>query len=257
MRARKIHVLGIEANPLDVRELNESVRDTIESARRDIYGYQNLHGVYLFHKDERMRSFFDMCHRVPTDGMSLIFWAKLLGYPVRRQHRVTYVDWVDPLLNAANRHGWRVFYLGGQPHSVQRGTEILMRRYPGLQIEAEPGHFDSTAGHEDSERVLGKINSHRPHLLMVGMGMPLQEHWILENHEKLNANAILTCGACIDYISGTVPTAPRWLGRIGLEWAFRLSCEPRRLWKRCFVEPWSLLGQGARDLKAKYRKLSH
>jgi N-acetylglucosaminyldiphosphoundecaprenol N-acetyl-beta-D-mannosaminyltransferase len=80
------------------------------------------------------------------------------------------------------------------------------------------------------------------------MGMPRQEIWVLNNLEKLHAKVILTCGACMDYIAGEIPTPPRWMGRVGLEWLYRLLSEPGRLWKRYLVEPWFLGGLLVRDL---------
>jgi N-acetylglucosaminyldiphosphoundecaprenol N-acetyl-beta-D-mannosaminyltransferase len=82
---------------------------------------------------------------------------------------------------------------------------------------------------------------------MVGMGMPVQEHWILHNFFRLSPAVILAPGACFDYIAGVVPTPPRWMGQIGLEWLFRLASEPRRLWKRYLLEPWPVLGLVLKD----------
>ncbi len=100
----------------------------------------------------------------------------------------------------------------------------------------------------DDELVVEKINAFRPHVLMVGMGMPRQERWILHRFDELDANAILQSGACFDYVAGAIPTPPRWLGRFGLEWLYRLACEPVRLWRRYLVEPWLVGAWLVRDL---------
>jgi N-acetylglucosaminyldiphosphoundecaprenol N-acetyl-beta-D-mannosaminyltransferase len=92
-----------------------------------------------------------------------------------------------------------------------------------------------------NHEILTLIKEYQPHILMVGMSMPRQEHWILDNIESISANVILPSGAAIDYIAGAVPTPPRWAGKVGLEWLFRLVAEPRRLWRRYFVEPLFLL----------------
>jgi N-acetylglucosaminyldiphosphoundecaprenol N-acetyl-beta-D-mannosaminyltransferase len=76
---------------------------------------------------------------------------------------------------------------------------------------------------------------------MVGMGMPRQEHWIVDNFELLGPVVVLPCGAAIDYVAGEIPTPPRWAGRCGLEWLYRLAAEPGRLWKRYLIEPWFVL----------------
>jgi N-acetylglucosaminyldiphosphoundecaprenol N-acetyl-beta-D-mannosaminyltransferase len=77
-------------------------------------------------------------------------------------------------------------------------------------------------------------------VLIVGMGMPRQQHWTLDNAERLAVNVVSTCGAALDYVAGAIPTPPRWAGRAGLEWACRLAAEPRRLASRYLVEPWGL-----------------
>jgi N-acetylglucosaminyldiphosphoundecaprenol N-acetyl-beta-D-mannosaminyltransferase len=90
---------------------------------------------------------------------------------------------------------------------------------------------------------MAQINAYAPHVLFVGMGMPRQEIWILDNQTSLNANAILPAGALMDYMAGEIPTPPRWLASLYLEWLYRLISEPARLWRRYLVEPWFVLGQ--------------
>jgi N-acetylglucosaminyldiphosphoundecaprenol N-acetyl-beta-D-mannosaminyltransferase len=93
--------------------------------------------------------------------------------------------------------------------------------------------------------VIVDINAYAPHILMVGMGMPRQELWILENRHDLRVNVIMPSGAIMDYIAGALPTPPRWLGPLGLEWCYRLLAEPARLSRRYMLEPWFVLGKMA------------
>lgn len=173
-----------------------------------------------------------------------------MGKPLEPEHRVTYVDWVRPLMAEAKRQGWRIFHLGGKPGVAERAAEKLRSEFPGLLLQTHHGYFDM-AGKENKD-ILEKINAFRPHVLMVGMGMPRQEHWVLDNLEHLGVNAILTAGACFDYVAGAIPTPPRWMGRLGLEWAYRLFSEPRRLWRRYLVEPWYLVPYALSDLKKRF-----
>ncbi len=151
-------------------------------------------------------------------------------------------------MNLAAKKGWRIFYLGSAPGIAKHGTEKLQQEYPELKISTAHGFFDPIPGDNDNEMVIEAINDYQPDILMVGMGMPRQEIWVLNNLEKLHAKVILTCGACMDYIAGEIPTPPRWMGRVGLEWLYRLLSEPGRLWKRYLVEPWFLGGLLVRDL---------
>jgi N-acetylglucosaminyldiphosphoundecaprenol N-acetyl-beta-D-mannosaminyltransferase len=145
------------------------------------------------------------------------------------------------MLPTAVKRDWRIFYVGSTAEAAAIGEAVLRARFPGLQLRVHHGHFDANYKSEESSRVLAAISEYRPHILFVGMGVPRQERWILENLEDIDANVILPSGATLDYIAGAKRMAPRWMGRLGLEWAFRLATEPRRLAFRYLVEPWGLL----------------
>ncbi|HXJ29778.1 MAG TPA: WecB/TagA/CpsF family glycosyltransferase [Gemmatimonadales bacterium] len=221
--------------------LTAAVREGVRSGRRRIIANHNLHSIYLHQRDEKLRAFYARAHLVHVDGMSLILAARLLGLPLRREHRVTYVDWIDPLLATAAAERWRVLFLGSKAQAGFRGSAALRRRHPGLVLETLPGFFDATRDGAENRTVLRRIHAFEPQLLMVGMGMPRQEHWILDNLGRLPSCVVLTAGATVDYAAGAIPTPPRWAGRFGLEWWFRLIAEPRRLWKRYLLEPWFVL----------------
>ncbi len=246
---QRIALLGVEVDPLPLRELSALVAQAIERGERWIVANHNLHSVYLFHRDPKMRSLYRQARLIHIDGMSLVWWGRILGYRLNRSHRVTYVNWVYPLMAQASQRGWRVFYLGGKPGVAERAAQILRGRLPGLQIRTHHGYFSK----DENERVLSAINSYRPHILMVGMGMPRQERWVVDNLEYIQANAILTAGGCFDYVAGVIPTPPRWMGRLSLEWLFRLGSEPRRLWRRYLIEPWFLVLPAARDVSVRLR----
>lgn len=241
-------LLGVRVYALSMEALTAAVRESVRSARQRIIANHNLHSVYLHQRDEKFRAFFARAHLVHVDGMSLILAARLLGLPLRREHRVTYVDWIDPLLATAAAEGWRVLFLGSEAHAGSCGSAALRRRHPGLVLETLPGFFNATRDGEENRAVLRRIHAFGTQLLMVGMGMPRQEHWILDNLCDLPGCVILTAGATVDYAAGTIPTPPRWSGRLGVEWAFRLIAEPRRLWKRYLLEPWRVLPLLAAEL---------
>lgn len=248
MQIPSYYLLGVWVNPLAIPDLHAIIAETVNSCQRYIIASQNLHSIYLYHHNAKMRAFGAKVQYMRADGMSLVLLGKLLGYPLRREHRVTYVDWVRPLMAEAARQSWRVFYLGSKPGVAESGAEILRQEFPGLQIVTASGYFDTAPGSTENQKLLASIEAYQPNVLMVGMGMPRQEHWILDNLESIHANTILTCGACIDYIAGAIPTPPRWMGRLGLEWFSRLLSEPRRLWKRYLLEPWFLANLFVRDV---------
>jgi N-acetylglucosaminyldiphosphoundecaprenol N-acetyl-beta-D-mannosaminyltransferase len=247
---RSYGLLGVRVHALSIDALTEAVAASVRSGEPRIIAHHNLHSIYLYQRDEKLRAFYRRAHLVHVDGMSIIFAGRLLGLPLLREHRVTYVDWTDPLLATATREGWRVIYVGERAGVAERGAAALRRRHPGLVFEAQHGFFDTSADGDENRAVLRRIRDFEPHLLMVGMGMPRQEHWIWDNIPRLPPCVMLTTGAAISYAAGSVPTPPRWAGVMCLEWAFRLAAEPRRLWRRYLLEPWSVLALLLRDLMA-------
>lgn len=246
-------LLGIRINPLTIPELNALIGKTINSNSHCIIASQNLHSIYLYHHQPNMQAFGTRVQYMRVDGMPIILLGKLLGYPLRREQRVTYVDWIHPLMAEATRQGWRVFYLGSKPDVVKHGANRLRKKFPGLQLSTADGYFDATVDSIENQKIIETINAYQPNVLMVGMGMPRQETWILENLDYINANVILTCGACMDYIAGAIPTPPRWMGRMGLEWLYRLWSEPKRLWQRYLLEPWFVAKLFFQDVWTSYK----
>ncbi len=238
VRPTRFQILGVEVEALNMAQLNAIVADAVADGKRIIVGNHNLHSLYHYHHDPKMRSFYAAADHIHVDGMGIIGLGRLLGAPLEREHRVTYVDWMGPLVQAAAEHGWRVFYLGSRPGVAEIGADVLRQKYPGLKMETAHGFFDPDPSSAEAQAVIAKIEAARPHLLITGMGMPRQEHWVVDHLHKLSANVILNGGAALDYFAGVIPTPPRWAGRCSLEWLFRLMAEPRRLWSRYLIEPW-------------------
>lgn len=236
-----VNLLGVTVHPLTIENLNALIAEAVARGKCRIIANHNLHSIYLYYHDSKMRDFYTKADYTHVDGMALVLLGRLLGLPLSREHRVTYADWIEPLMEEANQQGWRLFYLGSKPEVAERGAKLLQERLPSLQIATAHGYFDACPDSQENQAVLEAIKAYQPHVLMVGMSMPRQEHWVLDNLDQLSANAVLTTGAAMDYVAGVVPTPPRWAGRWGLEWLFRLLAEPGRLWQRYLLEPWFIL----------------
>jgi len=235
----RIQLLGIEVDALTADELSDIVSGSVYLGKHRIIANHNLHSLYLYHHDSDLRTFFAVAHKIHIDGMPLVHLARLFGFPVLPEHRVTYLDWLPQLIEIGERQDWRFFYLGGKPGVAEEAARRLRAAHPALQLATHHGYFGSVD--HVGEAVLEALAHYKPNVLMVGMGMPLQERWILQNLDRLNVDVVLTAGACFDYIAGASSMPPRWMGRAGLEWLFRLATEPRRLSKRYLLEPWYVL----------------
>lgn len=243
-----IKMLGVTVHKLTIPGQIEHICDSICNSKHRIFANHNLHSIYIYHHDTKMRSFYDISDYINIDGMSLVLVGRLLGHALTHVNRMTCIDWIPPVLSKAVLEGWRIFYLGSKPGIAEQGAEVLKSKYPKLQIATFHGYFDASPQSDENQQVVAMINAYRPHILMVGMGMPRQEHWIADNTAHLNTNAIINVGAYIDYVAGAIPTPPRWMGRVGIEWLYRLLSEPKRLWRRYLVEPWYLAGIFIQDV---------
>lgn len=239
-------LLGVKVNALTFSELNQLIGQAVDRKQKSIIANHNLHSVYLFHRQAKMRSFYELADYIHIDGMPLVFWACLLGLGLQAKNRITYVDWLKPMMRKAAENNWRIFYLGGRPGVAEKALRKIKDEFPDLKTQCHHGFFDMHGG--SNQEVLAEITRFQPQVLLVGMGMPRQEYWILDNVHDLTVNVVLTSGACFDYLAGVIPTPPRWLGKIGMEWVYRLAHEPGRLWKRYLWEPWFLLPLGFRDV---------
>jgi N-acetylglucosaminyldiphosphoundecaprenol N-acetyl-beta-D-mannosaminyltransferase len=236
-----VSLLGYRVNTLSDRDVVALVTHAINRGDHYVFGTHNLHSMYLWNREPKLREFHKMVDYVLIDGMSVILLGRMCGLRLKREHRATSLDFLPLLLPVVVKEGWRIYYLGSRPGVAERAASKLRASYPGLQIRTHHGYFDPEKSGGENREILDEINAYAPHVLLVGMGMPREEIWILENRAEITPNVISPCGAHMDYIAGEIPTAPRWLALIYLEWMYRLIAEPRRLWRRYLVEPWFVL----------------
>ncbi|MET0294901.1 MAG: WecB/TagA/CpsF family glycosyltransferase [Phenylobacterium sp.] len=249
---QRIRLLGVEVDLVTPADVLHRLAAWVAADQPAIVANHNAHSVYLHRKSPAFRAFYQAADLIEIDSRPMIAWGRLLGFPVEPQHRCTYLDWRDAFWALAQAGSWRVFYLGGAPGVADAACRRLAAAWPGVGLAAHHGYFDAAGA--ANEAVLDEIRAFDPDIVLVGMGMPLQEAWILANRPRLARGVMLSLGAAFDYEAGVQSAAPRWLGRAGLEWLYRLASQPRRLAFRYLVEPWFLLPAAAGDVAARLRR---
>lgn len=234
MRPPPINILGVQVHPLTVDQLHEELAQLIETDAHAEVLHVNVHGMNLSADNPWLRDYLNQAEIVFCDGAGIILGARILGQHI--PERITYADWMWQLAEFAAARGYSFYFLGAKPGIAQTAADRMIKRFPELKIAGvRDGYFNKDNGHPDNEAVLADINAARPNILIVGMGMPMQERWLLDNWNRIDANIALTGGAVFDYISGDLKRAPAWMTNNGLEWLGRLLIEPRRLWQRYIV----------------------
>ena len=229
-RGGRVGVLGVGVDRITAEGLHAEITRLVR--RRDgIVLNVNAHCLNLCHEDKGLREFFAAADVVFCDGAGVRLAARMLG--ARLPQRITYADWLPRLASLAEERGFSLFFLGARPGVAWEAARRLEASHPDLRIVGvRHGYFDHRAGSPENEAVVAEINAARPDVLLVGLGMPLQERWLMENRHRLDVGAALTGGAVFDYASGRLRRGPRLLTDNGFEWLARLLVEPRRLWRR-------------------------
>lgn len=245
----RVTILGEAMDLVRPEEVMLWMRRWIQDGRKAVIANHNLHSLALLRSTPELRRFYDRADLIEVDSRPLLAFARLLKMAARPMHRCTYLDWREHFWSLADRERWRVFYLGGAPGVADAAAQKIGSERPGATVWTRDGHFDATVGSADNAAILQEIAAFKPNVLMVGMGMPRQELWIADHLDALPDCVVLNVGAAFDYEAGVQKAAPRWMGRLGLEWLFRLVADPKRLFHRYVVEPWALAGPALRDVR--------
>lgn len=243
----RVRLLGGVMDLVKSAEVFHFASGRIAAGEKAIIANHNLHSLHLLTRDAELRAFFDRADLVEVDSIPLILWARLVGRRSRRFHRCTYLDWRDEFWTMAEQKGWRVFFVGGAPGVAEAAADRIRDEWPAANLETHHGYFDMAKESAENRALVKRIRRYAPDVLLVGMGMPRQEAWVIRNYDDLPACVTFTVGGAFDYEAGVQRPCPRWAGQLGVEWLFRLVTSPR-LFSRYVIEPWSLAGPAMADL---------
>ena len=195
----------------------------------------NVDVVVKIEEDPYLKKVVDNADMVLVDGKPLVWISRLHGKPLKA--KISGSDLVPLLCEVAAEKGYRIFIIGGKDGIAEQAREKLESRFPQIKIV---GTYAPPVGFEKNESELDKINQMisavHPDLLIACFGCPKQEKWIYENIEKYDAKVSICAGATVDFLAGRVKRAPRWMCEHGLEWFYRFLQEPKRMFRRYFVD---------------------
>jgi N-acetylglucosaminyldiphosphoundecaprenol N-acetyl-beta-D-mannosaminyltransferase len=193
----------------------------------------NAQHIVLLEKERRLQEIYDHADLVVPDGISLLIAARLYGRSL--QQRIAGVDLFKVLCGLAADTGLHVFLLGGRPGSADLAAAVLRGDYPGLKCSTYCPPFGFEQSSVGLRRTADAIVAAQPDILFVAFGAPKQEYWIYEHGLRLSVPVCIGVGGSFEIVGGVIPRAPLWAQNIGCEWLYRLSREPRRMWRRYLI----------------------
>ena len=229
----EINLLGTRFHRITVQELIDYIVQAAQLPKKSIVSNVNVRAMNFACELPWYKDFLNNTDLVFCDGFGILLGAKLQGFCVESKHRMTCPDYIEDLALACERENVSLFLLAGKPGVVDRAIDKLAAIAPNLKIGGYHGYFNKSG--IENELVIDQINQFKPGVLYVGFGMPLQEQWILENIQRIDARVFLPLGACLDFYTNTLYRGPRWMTDAGLEWLSRLLTEPQRLWRRYLI----------------------
>ena len=240
-----MRVWGLPLAPFTFAQTLDHIDQLIQSGKPHYFITANIHYAMLAEKDPDLAAVNAKAAFIVADGMPLVWASVLKRRPL--PERVTGADLFPALCARAEARGYRVFLLGAAPGVAAEAATRLLACHKGLQVvgvESPPFRELKPDEHAD---LAGRIRA-RPDLLFVAFGQPKGERWLAEHMAELGVPVSVQVGAALDFMAGRVRRAPRLIQKLGLEWAYRLYCEPRRLFLRYITNGLFVLRMLARDL---------
>lgn len=235
-RPRSVDILGVMVHDVTEVEAIAWSANAIQAGRPHIVVTPNAEIVMRARREPAFQKVLNAADLAIPDGAGLLLAGRILGDPLREQVQGT--DLVLRLAGLCAVEGWRMYLLGAAAGVAEQAALSLRSRFPELEIA---GAFAGSPRVEDEEAIVARIRAAAPvHVLAVAYGAPSQEYWLARNLPKLDVGIGIGIGGALDFISGRVPRAPRWVRRAGFDWLFRLIRQPWR-WRRQLALPRFLL----------------
>jgi N-acetylglucosaminyldiphosphoundecaprenol N-acetyl-beta-D-mannosaminyltransferase len=203
-----------------------------EAARQVVV--TGFHGLWEAHQSPELRRVLNSADLWVADGIAPVWVARLRG--LRNVKRTPGAEIMQAFFRLAQQKGLASFFYGDTEETLVALRRRLEADYPGHRIAGTISPPFRPLAQEEDARYLEQINESGAHVLWVGLGTPKQDRWIWERRLRLRVPVAVGVGAAFRFVAGTVRRCPRWMGEAGFEWLWRLACEPRKLWRRDFLD---------------------
>lgn len=242
----RVTLFGCNIDNVSMEETLERVEGFVRARRPHQHVVVNVDKLVKASRDEDLRRIINACDLVNVDGMPVVWASRLLGKPLKE--RVAGIDLFEALMRRAADKGWRVFLLGARPDVVREVAATYARRYPSLVLAGvRDGYWQ---GKDAEAGVVRQVRDSGADLLFVAISSPKKEQFLGLYQADMRIPFAMGVGGSFDVAIGRVRRAPAWMQKAGLEWFFRFLQEPRRMFRRYFIDDmtfiWLVIREAAR-----------
>lgn len=243
----RITLMGCSIDNLTMEETLQTIEGFVRSGEPHQHVVVNVDKLVKASRDPQLRRIINDCALVNVDGMPVVWASRLLGRPLKE--RVAGCDLFEALMRRAGERGWRVFLLGATEDVVGRVAATYRSRYPGLVLAGwRNGYW---RGEAEEAQVAEQIRAARPDLLFVAISSPKKEQFLGRWQAGMQVPFAMGVGGTFDVAVGRVRRAPRWMQQWGLEWFYRFLQEPRRMFRRYFIDDMAFIWLFVKELRWK------
>lgn len=225
-------ILKTKINVTNMAETLQYLTKNLENLRGKYICVSNVHTTVMSYENEQYRNIQNSAVMVLPDGKPLSVVSRLRGF--KEAQKVSGPDLMPEMFQLSEEKGYTHYFYGSTEETLDKLKEALLVRYPKLKIVGRYSPPFRPLTEEEDEKIIHQINEVSPDFIWVGLGAPKQEQWMYAHRDKL-CGVMLGVGAGFDFHAGTVKRAPVWMQKCGLEWLYRLTQDPKRLFKRYVV----------------------
>ncbi|MDM7498891.1 WecB/TagA/CpsF family glycosyltransferase [Lactococcus lactis] len=231
----RMKFMNTEVDSLNMPEVLDRIDKLIQIKKNSYVVTPNVDHIVQLEKDSELQKVYKNADLILADGKPLIWISNYYKTPIKE--KVSGSDLFPLLCEMAGKKGYKMFFLGAAKGVAARAATNLKKRYSNLEVAgvySPPFGFEENE--EEVEKILQMIIKSNVDILIVGLGAPKQEKFIFKYHDRLNVPISLGLGASLDFEAGNIKRAPKWMQRSGLEWFFRITQDPRRMFKRYIID---------------------
>ena len=231
----RMKFMNTEIDNLTMKETIDEIDKLIKKDKNAYVVTPNVDHIVKLETDKELQEVYKDADLILTDGKPLIWISKFYKTPIKE--KISGSDLFPLLCEMAAEKGYNMFFLGAGEGVANKAAQNLTNKFPKLNIV---GTYSPPFGFEkdkkEIEKIINMVNKANTQILIVGLGCPKQEKFIHKYRKELNVPISLGLGASLDFEAGNIKRAPKWMSDNGLEWLYRLSKEPKRMFKRYIVD---------------------